>query len=192
MSMPLVARDQDGQLVGALLTVPSATIAETASRLPDDSTYDLVSILKAIAVYEDARGAGVHAALLKRCVQIYWQLDYHSVFGQFEMQCALGPYQAREVFSVLEPPQTIDVGTVLAGHPMRLGVHPGEALFYHGDEDPHLSCRHADKPTPSKAEAGSYRLAHRGAFRSAQHGLAENGKQLPGRGHAAQPAPLWA
>ncbi|MDN3249741.1 GNAT family N-acetyltransferase [Streptomyces sp. ZSW22] len=135
MSLPLVAQDRDGQPVGALLTVPSATIAEMADRLPGDAPYDLVSMLKyakikALAVHEDARGAGIGAALLKRCVQIYWQLDYHLLFGEFETERALGPYYARQGFSVLEPPQTIDIGTVLAGHPMHLGAHPGEALFY--------------------------------------------------------------
>ncbi|MER6297703.1 GNAT family N-acetyltransferase [Streptomyces althioticus] len=135
MSLPLVAQNRDGQLVGALLTVPSGTIAEMASRLPGDAPYDLVSMLKytkikALAVRTDARGAGVGAALLKRCVQIHWQLGYHMIFGEFEVQRALGPYYARQGFSVLEPGQTIDVGTVLSGFPMYLGSQPGESLFY--------------------------------------------------------------
>ncbi|MFC9682753.1 GNAT family N-acetyltransferase [Streptomyces sp. NPDC056948] len=88
MSLPLVAQDRDGQLVGTLLTVPSGTIATMASRLPGDAPYDLVSMLKyvkikALAVREDARGAGIGAALLKRCVQIHWQLDYQLLFGEF-------------------------------------------------------------------------------------------------------------
>ncbi|MFB6791745.1 GNAT family N-acetyltransferase [Streptomyces olivaceus] len=135
MSLPLVAQDRDGQLVGALLTVPSGTIAEMASRLPGDAPYDLVSMLKytkikALAVREDARGAGIGAALLKRCVQIHWQLEYHMIFGEFETQRALGPYYTRQGFTVLEPAETIDVGTVLAGFPMQLGAQPDEALFY--------------------------------------------------------------
>lgn len=135
MSLPLAAHDRDGRVVGALLTVPSAAIAEMASRLPGDAPYDLVSMLKyakikALAVDGEARGAGIGAALLKRCVQIHWQLDYHMLFGEFETERALGRYYARQGFSVLDPAQTIDVGTVLAGYPMRLGAQPGEALFY--------------------------------------------------------------
>lgn len=135
MSLPLVAQDRDGQLVGALLTVPSGTIATMAGRLPGEAPYDLVSMLKyakikALAVREDARGTGIGAALLKRCVQIHWQLDYHMLFGEFETQRALGPYYARQGFSILDPEQTIDVGTVLAGFPMQMGSEPGEALFY--------------------------------------------------------------
>ncbi|MGW3956031.1 GNAT family N-acetyltransferase [Streptomyces sp. NPDC004752] len=86
--------------------------------------------IKALAVREDARGRGIGAALLKQCAQLHWQMNYLMLFGEFETQRGLGPYYARQGFSVLESGQTVDVGEVLAGVPMHLGSRPGEALFY--------------------------------------------------------------
>ncbi|MFD7667807.1 GNAT family N-acetyltransferase [Streptomyces sp. NPDC059788] len=135
LSLPLVAQDRDGQLAGALLSVPSGAIAGMASRLPGSMPYDLISMLKyakikALAVREDARGRGTATALLKRCVQIHWQLDYLLLFGEFETRRGLGPYYERRGFTVLAPGGMLDIGTVLAGTPMRLGAQPGETLFY--------------------------------------------------------------
>ncbi|MFJ5273825.1 GNAT family N-acetyltransferase [Streptomyces sp. NPDC088358] len=85
--------------------------------------------IKAVAVREDTRGRGISTALLKRCVQIYWQLDYTLIFGEFETFRALGPYCQRHGFTVLEPHDTIDVGTLLTGIPMRLA--PARETFFH-------------------------------------------------------------
>lgn len=68
LSLPLVARDRDGQVVGALLAVPSGTIISTVAQLPGTKPYALVSMLKyakikAVAVREDVRGRGIGAAL---------------------------------------------------------------------------------------------------------------------------------
>ncbi|MEV0254728.1 GNAT family N-acetyltransferase [Streptomyces sp. NPDC050732] len=135
MSLPLVAQDREGQIVGALLAVPSGTVISTVTRLPGHEQHALLSVLKygkikAVAVSEDVRGQGIGAALLKRCVQLYWQLDYMLLFGGFETSRALGPYYTRQGFTVLWPGQTIDVGTLLAGVPIQLGAGPGETLFY--------------------------------------------------------------
>ena len=135
MSLPLVARDRDRQVVGALLAVPSGTVASTVSRLPGYERYALPSMLKyakikAVAVREDARGRGIGAALLKRCVQVYWQLDYMLLFGEFETGRDLRAYYTRQGFTVLRPGQSTDVGTMLAGVPVQLGAGPGETFFY--------------------------------------------------------------
>ncbi|WPO76236.1 GNAT family N-acetyltransferase [Streptomyces sp. KN37] len=135
MSLPLVAQDREGQVLGALLAVPSGTVISTVTRLPGHEQHALLSMLKhgkikAVAVSEDARGQGIGAALLKRCVQLYWQLDYMLLFGGFETPRALGPYYTRQGFTVLRSGQTIDVGTLLAGVPIQLGAGPGETLFY--------------------------------------------------------------
>ncbi|MEV0220380.1 GNAT family N-acetyltransferase [Streptomyces sp. NPDC050704] len=135
MSLPLVARDRDGQVVGALLAVPSGTVISMVSRLPGHERYALLSMLKyakikAVAVREDARGRGIGAALLKRCVQMYWQLDYMLLFGEFEAGRGLGAYYTRQGFTVLRPGQAIDVGTLLAGVPVQLGAGPGETFFH--------------------------------------------------------------
>ncbi|MEU8852703.1 GNAT family N-acetyltransferase [Streptomyces sp. NPDC048564] len=86
--------------------------------------------IKAVVVREDARGRGIGATLLKRCVQVYWQLDYVLLFGGFKTPRALGPYYTRQGFTVLQTGQTIDVGTLLAGAPIQLGSGPGETFFY--------------------------------------------------------------
>ncbi|MFI1400542.1 GNAT family N-acetyltransferase [Streptomyces sp. NPDC020681] len=86
--------------------------------------------IKALAVAEDARARGLGAALLKRCAQLYWQLDFMLLYGEFEIERALGPYYARQGFTVLEPGATTDVGFVLTGRPIGLGAGPGEQLFY--------------------------------------------------------------
>ncbi|MGD9486103.1 GNAT family N-acetyltransferase [Streptomyces sp. TRM70308] len=135
LSLPLVATDRSGQVVGALLGVPSGAVTEMVTRLPGHDQHALVAMIryakiKAVAVDKDARGRGIGAALLKRCVQVYWQLDYMLLFGEFETTRALGPYYTRQGFTVLEHGQTIDVGTLLCGVPMRLGAGPGETFFY--------------------------------------------------------------
>ncbi|MFI9835246.1 GNAT family N-acetyltransferase [Streptomyces sp. NPDC051913] len=135
LSLPLVARDGNGQVIGALLGVPSGTVASGLSRLPVSRQQILMSMLtyakiKAVAVSEDARGGGIGAALLKRCVQLYGQLDYTLLFGEFDTGRDLGPYYVRQGFTVLRPGQAVDVGTLLVGVPLHLGAGPGLTFFY--------------------------------------------------------------
>lgn len=47
--------------------------------------------------------SALSAALIARCVQLYWQLDYTLLFGEFDTTRALGPYYTRQGFSVLRP-----------------------------------------------------------------------------------------
>ncbi|MEV8425695.1 GNAT family N-acetyltransferase [Streptomyces niveus] len=82
--------------------------------------------IKGLAVDDGARGRGLGGAMLKRCAEIYWQLDFMLLFGEFEFERALGPYYARHGFTVLNPDQTTDVGFVLTGRPIALGAGPGE------------------------------------------------------------------
>jgi GNAT superfamily N-acetyltransferase len=135
LSLPLVAQDRDGQVVGALLGVPSGTVIGTVAQLAGYQQHALLSMLKyakikGLAVRDDARGRGIGAALLKRCVQVYWQLDYMLLFGEFDTARDLGPYYTRQGFTVMRPGETIDVGTLLAGVPVQLGAGPGETFFY--------------------------------------------------------------
>jgi GNAT superfamily N-acetyltransferase len=135
MSLPLVAQDRNGQVLGVLLGVPSGAVTAMVMKLPGHNGHALMSMMKyakikAVAVREEARGRGISTALLKRCVQIYWQLDYMLLFGEFETCRMLGPYYWRHGFTVLDPQDTIDVGTLLTGVPMRLGAGPGETFFH--------------------------------------------------------------
>ncbi|MET9463036.1 GNAT family N-acetyltransferase [Streptomyces canus] len=96
LSLPLVARDGEGRVVGALLGVPSGTVVSGLARSPGSRQAVLLSMLtyakiKAVAVSEDARRRGIGAAVLARCVQVYWQLDYTLLFGEFDTERDLGP-----------------------------------------------------------------------------------------------------
>jgi GNAT superfamily N-acetyltransferase len=135
LSLPLVARDGDGQVLGALLGVPSGTVIAGLARFPVTRQQILMSMLvyaklKAVAVAGDARGRGIGAALIARCIQLYWQLDYTLLFGEFDTTRALGPYYTRQGFSVVKPGQSIDVGTLLADIPLHLGAGPGLTFFH--------------------------------------------------------------
>ncbi|MBT2510835.1 GNAT family N-acetyltransferase [Streptomyces sp. ISL-98] len=134
LSLPLVAQDRGGELVGALLAVPPGMVVQTV-RQAGYEQHALLAMLKyvkikALAVAEDARGRGLGAALLKRCAQLYWQLDFMLLYGEFEIERALDPYYARQGFTVLDPGATTDVGVVLTGRPIGLGAGPGEQLFF--------------------------------------------------------------
>lgn len=64
MSLPLVAQDRDGQVVGALLGVPSGTVIAMVMKLPGHNGHALMSMvkyakIKAVAVREDAQSRGI-------------------------------------------------------------------------------------------------------------------------------------
>ncbi|MFI2765476.1 hypothetical protein ACH5A3_42820 [Streptomyces echinatus] len=61
---------------------------------------------------------------------MYWQLDYTLLFGEFGTQRSLGPYYNRQGYTVLQPGQSIDIGTLLTGMPLHLGAGPGLTLFH--------------------------------------------------------------
>ncbi|KNE80133.1 GNAT family N-acetyltransferase [Streptomyces xinghaiensis] len=134
LALPLVAEGRDRTLAGALLALPPGTVVQTVR----DAGYEQHALLamlkyakiKALAVAEDARGQGLGAALLKRCIQVYWQLDFMLLYGQFEPGRALGPFYDRSGFTVLPPGQATDIGYVLTGRPIGLGAGPGEQLFF--------------------------------------------------------------
>ncbi|MGG2463806.1 GNAT family N-acetyltransferase [Streptomyces sp. RGM 3693] len=134
LSLPLVAQDRDGELVGALLALPPGTVVQTVQQAGYEQHALLAMLkyakIKGLAVAEAARGRGMGAALLKRCAQLYWQLDFMLLFGEFEVERALGSFYARQGFTVLEPGESTDVGFLLTGRPISLGAGPGEQLFF--------------------------------------------------------------
>lgn len=133
LTLPLVAQGRDGELVGALLALPPGMVVQTVrdAGYPQHALLAMLKYakIKALAVAQDAQGQGLGAALLKRCTQLYWQLDFMLLYGEFEVERALGPFYARQGFTVLEPGESTDVGYVLTGRPIGLGAGPGEQLF---------------------------------------------------------------
>lgn len=134
LSLPLVAEDRDGTLSGALLALPPGMLVQTVREAGYEQQALLAMLkyvkIKGLAVAEEARGRGLGGALLKRCAQVYWQLDFMLLYGGFEIERALGPYYARHGFTVLNPGETTDVGFILTGRPIGLGAGPGEQLFF--------------------------------------------------------------
>lgn len=63
-------------------------------------------------------------------MQLYGQLDYTLLFGEFGTGRDLGPYYTRQGFNVLRAGQAVDVGTLLTGVPLHLGAGPGLTFFY--------------------------------------------------------------
>ncbi len=107
LTLPLVAQARDGELLGALLALPPGTLVRSVSETGYEPHALLAMLkyakIKAIAVSPDARGQGLGAALLKRCMQVYWQVDYILLYGQFASERGLGP--------VLRPPRLHRAGT---------------------------------------------------------------------------------
>lgn len=134
LSLPLVAQDRDGAIVGALLALPPGKMVQTIEEAGFEHHALLAMLkfvkIKGLAVAESARGSGVGGALLKRCAQVYWQLNFIFLYGGFDVDRELGPYYARQGFTVLNPGETEDVGFVLTGRSIGLGAGPGEQLFF--------------------------------------------------------------
>jgi GNAT superfamily N-acetyltransferase len=134
LSLPLVAEDREGVIVGALLALPPGTMVQTVQEAGFEHHALLAMLkfvkIKGLAVAESARGQGVGVALLKRCAQVYWQLNFLFLYGGFEIERRLGPYYARQGFTILNPGETEDVGHVLTGRSIGLGAGPGEQLFF--------------------------------------------------------------
>ncbi|NUK50380.1 GNAT family N-acetyltransferase [Streptomyces lunaelactis] len=134
LSLPLVAEDKEGAIVGALLALPPGTMVQTVQEAGFEHHALLAMLkfvkIKGLAVAESARGRGVGGALLKRCAQVYWQLNFLFLYGGFEIERGLGPYYARQGFTVLNPGESEDVGYVLTGRSISLGAGPGEQLFF--------------------------------------------------------------
>ena len=84
--------------------------------------------IKGVAVAESARGAGLGQALLRRIVQIYDQVDYRLLYGQFSVGSGLETYYARQGFEVLGEQAGVPLGPVF-DLPITVGAPPGERLF---------------------------------------------------------------
>ncbi|GGV03701.1 hypothetical protein GCM10010211_83700 [Streptomyces albospinus] len=120
-------------MVGALLALPPGTAVQTVQEAGCPQ-YALLAMLKyvkikALVMAQKAQGQGLGAALLKRCTQLYWQLDFMLLYGEFESERALRPFYERQGFTVLEPGESTDVGYALTGRPIGLGAGPGDQFF---------------------------------------------------------------
>ncbi|UWS69839.1 GNAT family N-acetyltransferase [Streptomyces noursei] len=138
LTLPLVAQARDGELVGALLALPPGKVVQTVrdAGYPQHALLAMLNYvkIKALAVAQKAQGQGLGAALLKRCTQLYWKLDFMLLYGEFETECALRPFYERQGFTVLEPGKCTDVGYALTGRPIGLGAGPGSSSSSSGEK----------------------------------------------------------
>jgi GNAT superfamily N-acetyltransferase len=129
----LVAQDPGGQVVATSLTFPPGAIIARALQANLNKGKILLLALailkiKGVAVAESARGAGLGQALLRRIVQIYDQVDYRLLYGQFSVGSGLETYYARQGFEVLGEQAGVPLGPVF-DLPITVGAPPGERLF---------------------------------------------------------------
>jgi GNAT superfamily N-acetyltransferase len=133
LSAALVAEDREGRLVGALHALPPASVlAQVITKgVPAQlATVAALAVVKirAVAVDERARGLGVGSALLRRCLQLYFQLGYYVAYGQFSSGSGLETYYAQRGFEILAEGEGLDL-TMNLGLPFGINAEPGERLF---------------------------------------------------------------
>jgi GNAT superfamily N-acetyltransferase len=88
-----------------------------------------VAKIRAVAVAETARGLGIGATLIRRSMQIYLQLGFLLVYGQFPAGSGLATYYARQGFTVLDEGQDIDLRRMGLNFLIRTDPSDSERLF---------------------------------------------------------------
>jgi GNAT superfamily N-acetyltransferase len=98
----------------------------------EQATVGAVAVVKirAVAVDERARGLGLGSAMIRRCLQLYFQLGYHVAYGRFRSGSGLETYYARRGFEVREEGEGLNL-TMNLGLPFGIHAEPGERLFVH-------------------------------------------------------------
>jgi GNAT superfamily N-acetyltransferase len=133
MSILLVAVDDNQQIQASLLALPPARVLHDAL----DKGVDILNVLvaaqaivklKGVAVSPAARGSGIGSAMIRRCVQLYRQLGWHVVYGQFDAAGGLDSYYSARGFEVLDRGQALNLEPLL-GFPLGIYTRPQERLF---------------------------------------------------------------
>lgn len=136
--LPLVA-DRGGEIVGALVAYPPVNVihryyTHAAAYGPREQQKVLLggaialTRLKAVAVAEEARGAGLGAALVRRCVQVYRACGFMLVYGQIPSDRDLEPFYSSLGFEVGEADGELDLWPIF-GYPGGIHADQGERLF---------------------------------------------------------------
>jgi N-acetylglutamate synthase-like GNAT family acetyltransferase len=110
----LVAEGRDGLLRGVLEAVPPTNVLldGVEAGVPVLAAVigaAKVAKIRAVAVAENSRGVGIGATLIRRSLQVYLQLGFLLVYGQFPIGSGLEKYYARQGFTALDEGQDIDV-----------------------------------------------------------------------------------
>lgn len=110
----LVATDRDGVVRGVLQALPPTNILIDGVQggiplLTAMVGAAKVAKIRVVAVAEDARGRGIGAMVIRRSLQLYSQLGFLLVYGQFAIGSGLETYYDRQGFTVLDEGQLIDL-----------------------------------------------------------------------------------
>jgi len=140
-ALVLVAEDQAGGVVGAVVAYPPANLVQLhidgARRrgMTDPQLSQLMMLgaiglakIKALAVAEPARGQHVGTALLLRCRQVFFACGYVLLYGQMPPVPGLDDFYRRNGFEVLGQGEGLDLWPVFGIHSM-VDTDPGERFF---------------------------------------------------------------
>ncbi|MFC1428519.1 GNAT family N-acetyltransferase [Streptacidiphilus sp. N1-12] len=134
LSLLLVAEDPQRQIVGALTAMPPySVVAALADRGVSGERLAflcmVIAKISGLAVADTARGRGIGTQLLKRATQIYQQLSFQLVYGQFDDDSATLPaFYASRGFTVKAVGESEDL-SVFLGVPLAVHSGPTERLF---------------------------------------------------------------
>lgn len=129
LSCVLVAEHPEDGVVGALVALPPARVLSNIG-IPDmESLVGLLKVikLKAVAVDPAHRSGGIAAALIASCRQIYSQLRYLLLYGQFEAGSGLETYYQRQGLTVLKEGQGVKL--TMFSVPAGIYTDPSERFF---------------------------------------------------------------
>jgi GNAT superfamily N-acetyltransferase len=134
MTLVLVALDEAGTVVGALLAHPPMNILDLGIRagIPPQNmlgTAAMLARLRAVAVDPAWRARGIGAALINHCVAIYAHLGYLILYGQIDTIQQLDSYYQQLGFEVLDPGYGFSLAD-LVGAQYTVGPAPGEQLIF--------------------------------------------------------------
>ncbi|MCX5215586.1 hypothetical protein OG689_41265 [Kitasatospora sp. NBC_00240] len=135
LALALVAEDSTARVVGALVAHPPAPLISRLlqkSANPGEALLPAIAIAKigGLAVEETARGAGWGTQLLKRAVQVYQQLQFPLLYGQFSTDSAhLENFYRAGGFTPLADGEGLSMAERL-GLPYGVEGIAGERLFF--------------------------------------------------------------
>jgi GNAT superfamily N-acetyltransferase len=134
VSMLLAAADERDTVLGVLMALPPVRIlgqfmqAGYPRRMVTGAAHT-VAKLKGVAVAEDAQGRGIGTALIDVCTQIYTELGWGALYGQFDKKRPhLVDYYTRRGFTILGPREGIEFSH-LVGFPLSARPLGGERMF---------------------------------------------------------------
>ncbi|WP_190824827.1 GNAT family N-acetyltransferase [Saccharopolyspora pogona] len=137
-ALPLVA-DRRGEIVGTLVSYPPTNVvhryythAAAYGPREQQKVFLLGAVglakIKAVAVADTARGAGLGSALLRRCVQVYRACRFTLVYGQIPADRDLKAFYTKLGFEVADTEDPLDLWPIF-GYPGGIFADQGERLF---------------------------------------------------------------